>query len=341
MNKILKLFDEQFVVDLFTKQVLPEYSGFTKVLSVEIIPIKKNVWQTTYHVVLEFKTVFLTKDGRKKTLPLFCTAHSGEPRIKSYQALKFLWENGFNRGNLTLPHPLFFSPYFNGFFYRGVKGHNLYHYLRQENHEEIEKIIPKAAAWLTKLHSLPIAKAKNFNKENSRIPTVFPGIKIILEKVEKNFNEYYPVYSNIYSFLISEEKKFLSKNKKLCLIHGDAHPENVIKISSKKTAVIDFTDICLADFARDLGSFLQQLEFMAQRKITDYSYIEKIKKLFLDSYLDLAKVELDQSLADRIKIYYNWTALRTTTIFVLKENPEPERARGLLERISQDLNLTN
>jgi hypothetical protein len=49
-------------------------------------------------------------------------------------------------------------------------------------------------------------------------------------------------------------------------------------MSDKKIAVIDFTDICLSDFARDLGTFIQQLEFMANRKIGDHEYTEKIKK---------------------------------------------------------------
>jgi len=68
-----------------------------------------------------------------------------------------------------------------------------------------------------------------------------------------------------------------------------ALPENIIKMSKKKIAVIDFTDICLADFARDIGSFMQQLEFMILRKVEKEGYAVKIKEMFKKEYFNLSK----------------------------------------------------
>jgi len=339
MNIIKQLFDQQFVIKYLEKRILHRYPEFTDIKKITIHPYKDLIWEETYHVVIEYKTTFTTKVGRTKNLPIICTAHSEEPRKNVYRALKFLWDNGFAKGNLTIPHPLFYSNRFRATFYRGVKGRNLYQFIKENNRKEIEKIVIQAARWFAKLHNLPITKAKNFNKANSRIKTVIPGVKYILASVKKDFPRYYPFFKQAYQIMLAEEKKFFASTEKRWLIHGDAHPENIIKMSDKKIAVIDFTDICLADYARDLGTFLQQLEFMVQRKIGDKNYIALIKKTFLENYLDDAKIDLDDDLEQRINNYFNWTALRTATFFLLKSKAEPDRAHGLLVRISQDMKL--
>lgn len=339
MNKIYNLLDEQIVAKLIKERVLPQYPDFSDIKKIEIHPYKKLIWESTYHVVLEYNVSFVTQDKKIKTLPIVCTAHSGEPRKNVYSVLKFLWGKGFGHGDLTIPHPLFYSNFYRATFYRGVKGVTLYQFIKEKNYVEIEKIIPRAARWFVKLHRLPIKQAKNFNKKNSRIATVIPGSKYTLQKIKENSPQYYPACEKIFNILIAAEKTFFRSAKKRWLIHGDAHPENVIKMSERKTALIDFTDFCLADFARDLGAFLQQIEFMYKRKIGDDEYIAKLKKLFLDSYLKDAKIKLDDSLAKRINTYYNWTSLRTAIFFLLKDEPEPERAHGLLVKICQDMRI--
>jgi len=339
MNKINKLLNEEYVIKFFKEKILEKYSSFSKIKKVKIIKHKKYIWEETYHVVFEFRTYFLTKEGKVKIIPIFCSAHSGEPRKNTYYALQYLWNSGFSKGFLTTPHPLFYSNYFKGMFYRGVDGKNLYHYIKNNDFEEIERMIPKAASWLVKLHKTSINEASNFNKENSRIKTVFPGIKHILREIEENFPEYYDFYKKAYKKFIDSEKEFLKISKNITLIHGDAHPENFIKMGRKKIAMIDFTDISLSDFARDLGCFLQQFEFMAMRKIGDSKYVEKIKNIFLEKYLEDAKIKMDDSLEKRINIYYNWTAIRTATYFLLKYDAEPERGKSLIESVKENLNL--
>ncbi|MDD5032125.1 MAG: aminoglycoside phosphotransferase family protein [Patescibacteria group bacterium] len=339
MNIIHHLFEEKYVIDLLKKEVLPRYPDFIDIKKIKILAHKNQVWETTYHVVLEFKTSFLTKTGRIKILPIFCSAHSSEPRKNVYHALKYLWDNGFGKGFLTIPHPLFYSEYFNGTFYRGVSGNNLYHYIRNKEYKEIETIIPKAAAWFAKLHKLPTAEADNFNKENSRIKTVFPGRDEILKNIKKFYPSYYETYEKVYDIFAAEEENFLASTAERWLIHGDAHPENVIKAGRKKIAVIDFTDICLSDFARDLGCFLQQLEYMIMRKINDEEYAGKVKDLFLENYSKNAKIKLDDNLRKRINNYYNWTAMRTATFFLLKYKPEPDRSEPLIEKVKNNLDI--
>lgn len=333
MNNILNLFNEQFVKNLFKKKVLPKYHDFLSIKRIKIKAHKKYIWEHTYHVVLEFTTYFLTKHNRIKILPIFCSAHSSEPRKDVYRVLKFLWNNGFSKGFLTIPHPLFYSDDFKATFYRGVVGHNFYYYIRNKNYTVIEQIIIKTAVWFAKLHKLPTHNVYNFNKQNSRIKTVFPGVEHILSRIQDDYPEYLKDYQKIYNLIIQQEEKNLNSISKRWFVHGDAHPENIIKMGSQKIAVIDFTDFCLSDFARDIGCFLQQFEYMSMRKIGDQNYINKIKQLFLKTYLNSAKIRLDQNLQDRINNYYNWTAMRTITFHLLKHNAEPDRAKELFKQL--------
>lgn len=341
MNKILHLLDQSYVLDLFKKKVLPQYPEFSAIKQIKALIIKNNIWISTYHVVIEYQTTFTDSENKLKTLPIYCTAHSDEPRLNSFKALTFLWQNGFSRGNLTIPRPLFYSPNFNAFFYQGISGQNLYQYIRQKDLAAVEAITVKAAAWFAKLHllSATASKAKNFNPLNSLIETIIPGMVQALAKIQSLYPHYFEICRQIYEIINQEEKKFFSSTKRRWLIHGDAHPENIISINKNKIGVIDFTDICLADYARDLGTFLQQLEFMMFHKINDQPWVEKIKQLFLINYLKNTKITLDDNLKNRINNYYNWTALRTAIFFLLKDKAEPERAHGLLVKISHDLKL--
>lgn len=339
MNKILSLYDEKYVLDYLKKKVLPLYPNFKKIEKLKIVDHKKNVWEHTYHVVIEFQTTFLDQTGKKHKLPIFCSAHSDEPRKNVYTSLKYLWSKGFEKGNLSIPHPLFYSNTFRATFYRGVEGKHLYHYLKEHDKQTVEEIIPQAAKWFAKLHAIKTSDSKNFNKINSRIKTVMPGVPHILDRIKRDYPEYLSLYQKAYEMFVANEQIFFKSNEERWPTHGDAHPENIIRMSKRKTAVIDFTDLCLADFTRDLGTFVQQLEFMANRKGHDQDYIEKICNLFLDSYFASSKNVLDEDVKMRINTYYNWTAIRTATHFLLKDYREPDRAVPLIENIKKNLNI--
>ncbi|MDA3839630.1 MAG: aminoglycoside phosphotransferase family protein [Patescibacteria group bacterium] len=342
MNKIYQLFDEKFVKELFTKKVLPLYPEFDKIKSIKIIPHKKGIWgKYYYHVVIEFKTVFITKEGKIKELPIFCSAHDSEPRKNVHAVLKYLWENSFSKGHLSIPHPLFYSNEFRATFYRGVKGHTLYYYIKEDDRKNVEEILPKVASWFAKLHNLNTEGARNFNKNNSRIKTVVPGEKKLFEKIFYQYPKYLYIYEKAYAIFIKKENKYLNNpNNKHCLVHGDAHPENIIKMGKKKIGVIDFADMSLSDPARDIGSFLQQLFYMSKRKTNDRRYGNKLKKIFLDAYLKNAKIKMTESLEERIEMYYNWTSLRTATHLLLMDHPQPQRADMLIKEVKRKLKIT-
>ena len=161
----------------------------------------------------------------------------------------------------------------------------------------------------------------------------------ILERIKKDYPQYAETFLMIYKTIDKQENDFLASTDKRWLIHGDAHPENIIRMSRDKIGVIDFSDFCVSDFARDLGSFIQQVGYMSNRKIGDATYTKKLQKLFLDSYFRNAKIKMNDDLKNRIDNYYNWTTMRTATHFLIKDGPDPERALPLIKEVADRLKI--
>lgn len=337
MNRILKLFDEDFVLTYLKNKLPPLYPECKDIVGVQIRPHKKNIWHRTYHVVVEFRVQFLLARKRTKEMSIFCSAHSNEQRENAYESLCFLWDKGFGHGPLSVPRPLFFSKYFQGIFYRGVEGNSLYHYIKANDRECIKPLVQKVAHWLAMLHA--VQGAKNFNGINSRIETAHPGMAEIIRRIGIEFPDFKEPYERIYAIMDEREKSFLLTCPRQWLIHGDAHPENVIRMSKRKLGVIDFADLCLSDFARDLGSFTQQLEYMIMRKIGDQGYADKMKAFFLRAYFSKSANERTAEVEGRIANYYCWTAMRTATYFLLKDEPQPERAGPLVDEVKKLMGL--
>ncbi len=340
MNKILNLFAEDFVLDYFKKNLLPLYPAFTDINRVTIKAYKKLVWETTYHVVISFGVYFIDVKGKAKKVPIVCVAHSDEPRENVFKALSYLQGQDLAAADLKLPRPLFFSPEFNGTFYRALNGKNLLHYIKAKDFATVRKMVVLTANLFAKLHSLPAGLEANFNPLNSRIETVIPGVEVIFKEMSARYGDKYtPTLKAAYQQFIAAEEEFFTSEEKRCLIHGDAHAENIIKTGEKSIGLIDFTDLCLGDFARDLGSFMQQLEYKLVNKVSDQEFALEMKDLFLASYLKASGQKLDANLKKRLQLYYNWTMVRTSIYWFLKFGHSEERAEALLRKVSANLGL--
>lgn len=341
MNKILHLFSEEYVIDLFKEKVLPLYPQYQDIVDVEIKPFKKMVWTTTYHVVVSFKVSFLKPDKQTEKVFIVCSAHSSEERENVFKAMNYLWQNNFNQGHIDIPRPLFYSSYFQGTFYEGIEGENLMHYIKNKADKDLEAMIPLAAELFAKLHKLPATKEANFNPRNSRIETVVPGSDSILKEMAHRFEgKFGQTFKKIYTDLINKEEEFLeSKKVDLCLIHGDAHTENIIHTGTGRVGLIDFTDICLGDFARDIGTFMQQLEYKISTRQENANYAKEMNRLFFNSYITFSGQKNTPFLKERIKLYYNWTAIRTVVYLFTKHDSNPLSAEALLEKVKKDLEL--
>ncbi len=337
-NKIYQLLDEKFVIDYFNKVLMPKYPVFEKITKISITTPKKHIWiDDYYHVVIKYRVFFLMTNKKRKRLTFYAVAHSSELRKNVYDILRFLWTHDFNKGYLTIPHPICYSKHFNASFYRGVDGHHLFYYMLRNDLVEVEKIVKKTAKWFAKLHKLDRFPEIGVNHKNNRISTVVPGINSIFYKMDKLYPEFIDNFKKVYNIIILKEDKHFRDSDDRCLVHGDAHPENIIRMSEKKLAFIDFSDMCWGDFTRDLGTFLQQLEYMMPRGEENEKFVIKMKDTFLDTYFEKRGVELTEDIRDRIDNYYDWTMLRTATYFFIKEDRERDTGEVLLDRLKTKL----
>lgn len=338
-NKILKLIDKPFVLEFFRNHIMPNIDGQPGLIDLKIKPHKNNVWRNSYHVVTEYCLRISDAEKKEKELSIFCTAHDNEPREKVFNNLKFLQQNDFGDNAASLPEPLYYSPEFNATFYIGLSGQNLYHYIKLDNRTIIERTVIKAAGWFAGLHALPTNTFFKVDTSGDLIKNVVPGVDYILYKTEIAYPRLFPAYQKIYAALIETEEKNISTLPRLSIVHGDAHPENIIIINRDKIGIIDFTDLCLTDFARDLGCFMQQLNYMMMKKIGDQAYADEIKSIFLENYLKNAKIEMTDGLKNRISLYYNWTQMRTATYLLMSHNSQPDKAEPLINEVIKNLNL--
>lgn len=343
MNKILSLFDESFALEFLSKKVLPLYPPFEKIVDLKIHAYKKMVWETTYHVVISYHLTFLNKAGKEKELEIVCSAHSSESRESVFKVLKYLWKTGLFKGDLVIPRPLFYSDEFNGVFYRAVSGHNLLHFIKNKEEKKITSMVERAALLFARLHKLSLPQDQSiFNDSNRLLRNVVPGRDTIIAEIKARFNgKYVNEITAFYQRFISGEEEFLNNYEERYLIHGDAHPENIIAVGRKKIGVIDFTDFCPGDFARDLGTFMQQLEYKIKRHELGAEFAVKMKRLFLDSYLEKTGIVLDEDLQRRIDLYYNWTTLRTAAFWLLKFDAEPDKAEKALITLAENLKIAH
>jgi len=334
MNKILELFDEQFVLDFLRREALSFYPEWSEITAAKIRPYKKMIWTTTYHVVLEFQTTFKAADGRTAVIPVICSAHSDEPRELVLNSLRYLEAHNFNTTNLTVPRPLFYSPHFRAAFYQGLQGENLFYYIKNNDFNEVEKMVRLAAQLFARLHAVPLEAGESFNVLNSRIKTVVPGVEFIYREMAGRYDKRYDAdLQKIYNYFITTEEKFLATSGGKTLIHGDAHPENIIKTGEGQIGLIDFTDLCIGDPARDIGTFWQQLEYKVGVKANNYQEAVRLAEIFKEGYASVSQRPITPDFQERIDLYYNWTMLRTAIFLFLKHDCQPARGEELLNTI--------
>jgi len=320
---ISTLFDSGAVRELIDSKNIPQLSNLS---GLSITPIKKKTDRDFYHLVIRYDSPALGE------YPLFCSAHSEEDRGNAFRALMYVKNNLPQDAADNTPTPLFYDESLRAFFYRGMDGDNLLELLEGST-DEVRTPLAQLGAWLADLHQLPATQKQNFNEYNSAIKTVLPGPRHFLPKIQRKFPEHHErVEKLFYAFVAYEE----AVSEPHSLIHGDLHPENVIINSAEgHISIIDYTDICIADPMRDLGSFMQQLSFMGLGKRSDEE-IKKMQDHFIAAYEQARKQELSESERKRILLYQAWTAFRSTVYFLTKEPPEEREARHTLE-VSEQL----
>jgi len=287
--------------------------------------------------VAEYDLTYLTKHGQEKHLVVFASAHSDYSRKDSYKKTKFLYEHGFDQGKYRVTRPLFYLNDQRAFFYQASLGRNFFNFLREDEQVNFKSVFSLVAGWIKKLHSFDLEENEvdwpefRINKMN---PAPHKFIKDFLEE-DKILGK---IIQDLVDQMNSMEEANSQKNKKT-MIYGDNHPENVIleSLHARHLEMIDFTDLALGDPMADIGTFLQQFDFMSHT-FMPRKKINRYKLYFLEAYFGKKIEEIDVDYINRINLYQSWTALRTT-VFVFYMHSEESSILDLLEDAKEYLGL--
>ncbi|MBU1202578.1 aminoglycoside phosphotransferase family protein [Patescibacteria group bacterium] len=320
--KIARLVDHDFVEGIFRQHLPKYYPDFKTMLSISSDPYKRHLGVTSAVFVVEFKIKYLDKHGKTKNLDIFASAHSDGSRKGAYQKTKALYKHGFDKGQFRVTKPLFFLSEQKAFFYESSPGRSFFYFFTENPKADLSHSLKLIAGWAKKLHQTEF-KA-NFKWPIFDIydmvpsPNHFVGDFLLTDKrqgklVDKLVKD------------MAKTKKAYDKTIKKTIIYGDYHPENVVikSLEAKDLEMIDFTDIALGDPMMDLGTFLQQLDFMGHNFLSRKE-MNEYKKYFVESYFEQDFEQIDIQFINRINLYQSWTALRTAVfLFYMKDIENP------------------
>ncbi len=331
-----KLTDKDFVIGLFNERLSGFYPGFDRMRDINFRIYKRHLGKSSMILVLEYVIEYYNQEGQLKKINIFASAHSDGSREKSFYAQNYLYANGFADGAYLVGRPLFYLAEQFAFFYEAAMGRTLRKIIKQAPEIDVPHVIRLSAQWVKKLHNCPIRNGHRFSNFD------FSGTSPKPEKFQQDLGSVYPELGQrlaiIYKRLAVLQEKS-AQNFKPTIIHGDYHPENIIFKSSlpDQVMVIDFTDLALGDPMLDLGSFIQQLDFMCFH-IFSREQINKLKNIFLGYYFSKDFNQLNVDDLSRVNIYQAWVALRTTLLLFYAKSAKSSLAE-LISEIEQYLLL--
>jgi len=185
-----------------------------------------------------------------------------------------------------------------------MKGKELLNVLNKKNIKLLSKTI-------SQFHNLAPAKFKKYINENNctlRNIRYIDGSDIIKRIKTYDIKVGEKVLS-LYKEINKIENKVL-KNKKLSLIHGDFHPQNIV-VYKNEINFIDLKNVCLGLKERDIATLLEQMKALRRKTNKKESDIIELQKVFLENYEN----ELDESL---ILFYKAWITWRNSIYSLLR-----------------------
>ncbi len=323
----------EYIRKIFEKGLKDIDSQAVKILDVKSYIIKRHVSDVFFHFVVQNNVTLQTKKGLHRRYQIFTVSFSNHGRRKMYQILVLAFKNGFDKGRIVIPKPLWYVEDLMSAFYIGIPGDNFLEHIKNNNIDK--NIVQKIAQGLYNFHQMKPGQEIKLKKHSLAWEYLDPTDVLKREynvqtKMVKEIKKQYQILRKVYKSIVDDE--FL-------LSHGDFHPENVIvnRFNSKQVALIDFSEGCLAPIYFDIASFLQQLHFMTRSYLTENQYAS-MEKAFLSSYF--GEVVIEKKMQSKINLYKAWTALKSTVYFMIFEDDINRRfAEHLLKRSKDYLKL--
>lgn len=321
-RKIAKLVDQKFVKKVFEEHLPKYYPDFKKLVSIDHKPFKRHLGVTSAVFVVEFKITYLDKEGHNRHIDIFASAHSDGSRKGAYTKTKALYTHGFDKGKFRVTQPLFFLPQQKAFFYVSSPGDSLFYFFTKDPKSDLKPSFELAAGWIKKLHQMEIPTTVEW--PTFRISQMVPSPEDFIEDFHNDDKKQGQLVKKLVADMRKLKKSF-DKQFDKNVIYGDYHPENVIikSLDAKDLEMIDFTDLALGDPMMDLGTFLQQFDFMAHNFLSREK-MNQHKRHFVESYFEQKFDDIDVKFINRINLYQAWTALRTAVfLFYMKDVQNP------------------
>jgi thiamine kinase-like enzyme len=285
-----------------------------KLLRLNSQAVKAHFDDKFFHYVIFNNLTFKNKQGLRKRCIVLCISFSGHGRLKMYQALELVYQNGFSKGSVIVPQPLWYSRELMAAFYKGIPGDNLLEHIKNGylNLNTIKKI----ASGLSRLHNIKKPRSLKLKKHNFS-PIFLDSSNVINRPHNLDTQLAWDVLEQFKK--LKKAKKKLIKKESYVFSHGDFHPENIIvnKFDNNQLTIIDFSEVCLAPVYYDIASFLQQLGFMAESYLSPQEH-QEIEYIFLTTYFN--RKTIDKDIQERINLYKSWTALKSTVYFMIFED---------------------
>lgn len=240
--------------------------------NIKIINIKRS---HTFNI--ETYNILYSLNVDDKRINIRASYSTQADRGVNYQILSYLFNHGFNKGNILVARPYVFFPEYNIIFYENIPGQTFMYELNDnlDNLQDRMKIIAQA---IKKIHALPIPSfalwPQIWDVNQSAISQYYPNLAMEIDKIQQN--------------IFQELKK--TKSKSLC--HGDFQPNNLI-FYKNNLYLIDFGSVCVSDKELDVASFVIQLKIML-KKFGNILNFEPLKENFLSEYgeFDIKKFNL-------------------------------------------------
>lgn len=330
-NPVNKGLDYDFVEALMKSIAQKHFPDFASIEKVHHVRHKRRVGKHNSTFIYSYYISGSKKDGSAIEKHLIYSSHSDASRLAAFNNMNLLNASGFNDDRTYMAVvPLEYVPDVHALIYEATDGKTLYQHMSQHTARELDPLLHLVAAWIRKFHTfklkpdvlsqIPLASSSiaNWNADE---------LQAEVEKASTSQGEKLRYFNETY---FSLEKK-LHDHLEPRLIYGDLHPENVITetLAPKSLTLIDFTDVSRGDPMRDIGTFIQQLQFMGAQFYAQAD-TEHLKQFFIEQYFGKPLAEIDQELLDRINLYQAWSSLRGFVYFFYQPDYR-EKSYGLLE----------
>jgi len=229
----------------------------------------------------------------------------------SYHILNVIWKYG---GARLISRPLLYHAPDHVYIYEKTLGESLTTFIENKTitRVQLERYIKQAARQLAHIHALPTKPFKHITfPKNYDFDEQLRWLTYNLKRIS--------TYNRAAKTLSTQITKHLQNfpDTKRVFTHGDYQMQNLI-VRGNTMKIIDFDNADLSDPLSDVGNFLNQINY---RDLLRHK-AGKLRRIFLTTYLQDAKIEMDANVRYRLNVYIMMGIVKNINFNSLQNNLE-------------------